>query len=128
MPSRAPGSPNPFATGVQFAKRKKNLFKGPSLNFGASASSSRAPSSGGHSRSGSGSALGRRSGEQAAIQEEDEDYLEEDVEEVEVFNPVVGGPGETIEERIIEDGEEDEPMHSPMSEIGLDLRPVVSSR
>ena len=104
--SRAPGSPNPFAGGVQFAKRKKNLFKGPSLNL-PTISSSRNSSSGSHSRSGSGSNL-RRSTEVAipGIQEEDEDHVpEEEIEEVEIFNPIVGGPGETVEEQIIEDEE-----------------------
>lgn len=106
--SRAPGSPNPFAGGVQFAKRKKNLFKGPSLNL-PTFSSTRTPSSGSHSRSGSGSNL-RRSTEIAipGIQEEDEDHVpqeEEEIEEVEMFNPIVGGPGEIVEEQIIEDDE-----------------------
>ncbi|KAK2675281.1 Protein kinase domain [Fusarium oxysporum f. sp. vasinfectum] len=31
-PPQAPGSPNPFASGIMFAKRKRNLFKGPTLN------------------------------------------------------------------------------------------------
>ena len=68
--------------------------------------------SGSHSRSGSGSALGRRSGEMP-IQEEDEEFAEddEDVEEVEMFNPIVGGPGELIEEQILEDGAEKEEEH-----------------
>lgn len=97
-----PGSPNPFASGVQFAKRKKNLFKGPSLNFGGG---SRATSSNSHSRNTSASGLGRRSGE-ITIQEEDEDYVsEEEIEEVEVFNPIVRRPGEIVEEEIIEDSE-----------------------
>lgn len=115
---RAPGSPNPFAGGVQFAKRKKNLFKGPSLNLPTISSSSRASSAGGsHSRSGSGSNR-RRSGESGipGIQEEDEMSMmehhlppreedEEEIEEVEMFNPIVGGPGEIVEEHIIEDDE-----------------------
>lgn len=102
-----PGSPNPFASGLMFAKRKKNLFKGPTLNFGAGGgSSSRSAGSGGHSRSASGSALGRRSGE-ITIQEEDEDRVpeEDEVEEVDKFTPLVSGPGEKIEEQIIEDDE-----------------------
>lgn len=110
MPSqRAPGSPNPFASSVLFAKRKKNLFKGPSLGGFGHGSSMRNSGSGSHSRSGSGSALGRRSGEMP-IQEEDEEYAEddEDIEEVEIFNPIVGGPGELIEEQILEDGAEEE--------------------
>lgn len=109
--SRAPGSPNPFAGGVQFAKRKKNLFKGPSLHLPTISSSSRNSSAGSHShsRSGSGSNL-RRSTEVAipGIQEEDEDHVaeeDEEIEEVEMFNPIVGGPGEIVEEHIIEDDE-----------------------
>ncbi|TQW00932.1 protein kinase [Cordyceps javanica] len=110
--NRAPGSPNPFAGGVQFAKRKKNLFKGPSLNL-PTISSSRNLSAGSHSRSGSGSGL-RRSTEVAipGIQEEEEedrvpeeDEEEEEIEEVEIFNPIVRGPGEIVEEQIIEDDE-----------------------
>ncbi|ATY62253.1 serine threonine kinase [Cordyceps militaris] len=105
---RAPGSPNPFAGGVQFAKRKKNLFKGPSLNLPTIASSSRTSSAGSHSRSGSGSNM-RRSTEVAipGIQEEDEmaEEDEEEIEEVEMFNPIVRGPGEIVEEQIIEDDE-----------------------
>jgi serine/threonine protein kinase len=111
MPSSepaAPGSPNPFASGVLFAKRKRNLFKGPNLHYGASGTGSRSAGSGGHSRSASGSALGRRSGE-ITIQEEeeDEDYVgedaEEDIEEVDTFSPIIGLPGEKIEEQIIQD-------------------------
>lgn len=107
MPSHeqgAPGSPNPFASGILFAKRKKSLFKGPTLNFGGTGgSSNRSHTPGGHSRSASGSALGRRSGE-VTIQEEDEDHVaeEEAVEEVDRFTPVVIRPGETVEEQIIE--------------------------
>lgn len=50
--------------------------------------------------------MGRRSGE-IPIQEEDEEMAEddEDIEEVEMFNPIVKGPGETIEEQILEDDE-----------------------
>lgn len=99
-----PGSPNPFASGIQFARRKKNVFKGPTL--GTISSGGARSTSGSHSRSGSGSALGRRSGE-IPIQEEDEEMAEddEDIEEVEMFNPIVKGPGETIEEQILEDDE-----------------------
>jgi len=114
MPSTAdqapPGSPNPFASGVLFAKRKKNIFKGPTLNFGSgSAVAARNTGSGSHSRNASGSALGRRSGE-ITIQEEDEDRVPEEeeediVEEVDRFTPVVTRPGETVEEQIIEDDE-----------------------
>jgi hypothetical protein len=107
-----PGSPNPFASGIMFAKRKKNLFKGPSLNFGAPGHGAAGGSRnhhGGHSRSGSGSALGRRSGE-ITIQEEDEDYPEQmdgatDIEEVDTFAPIMARPGEIITEQIIEDSE-----------------------
>jgi hypothetical protein len=71
-----------------FAKRKKNIFKGPMLNT----SSPMATNSGGsHSRAGShsrsASQAGRRSGE--IIEEEDED-----IEEVDAFSPITG-PGET---------------------------------
>lgn len=103
-----PGSPNPFASGVLFAKRKRNIFKGPSLNFGGlGPHGSRNTGSGSHSRSGSGSALGRRSGE-ITIQEEDEEPVveeedEDEFEEVESFQPIVGRPGEIIEEQILED-------------------------
>jgi len=80
------GTPN--AGGLVFAKRKKNVFKGPMLNvnsspIGPGEGRSRA---GSHSRSAS--AAGRRSGE-LVIQEEDED----DVEEVDAFSPI-SGPGE----------------------------------
>ncbi|PNY28589.1 serine/threonine-protein kinase [Tolypocladium capitatum] len=113
MPSshpEPPGSPNPFSSGVLFAKRKKNLFKGPTLKFGGTGASGRHGSggSGAHSRSGSGSALGRRSGE-ITIQEEDENMMAEEpgeeFEDVETFDPIVRGPGERIEEQIIEDKE-----------------------
>ena len=120
MPSHdhAPlGSPNPFASGVLFAKRKKSIFKGPSLNFGggAAGSASRSATSGGHSRSASGSALGRRSGE-ITIQEEDEDRVpeEEEIEEVDGFTPIVTGPGEKIEEQVIED-DEPTPTKTPVT-------------
>ncbi|CAN8099717.1 unnamed protein product [Discula destructiva] len=135
-----PRSPNPFAFGSErngpfFAKRKRNIFKGPALAFGGGSgrSSSGTPS---QSRSASGDRLGsgRRSGEIAAVQEEDEDALEmeddimaeedeeddretvkfmglqeedEEIEEVENFTPVVNGPGETIEEVIFEPAEPD---------------------
>ncbi|KAK3320101.1 MAP/microtubule affinity-regulating kinase [Cercophora scortea] len=121
---KPPGSPNPFAMGgfanspggsgsggggVLFAKRKKNLFKGPMLSLGSSRGDSRSSGSGGggsatHSRSASASGLGRRSGE-LAIQEEEEEEEEEEVEEVDSFSPVVQGPGETVEERVYEEGE-----------------------
>lgn len=159
MPPPAPRSPNPFGSpfggsGPFFAKRKRNIFKGPSFGSrggngggGGSGSGSGSGDGGGtpaHSRSGSTDRLGgRRSGEIAAVQEEDEeeeeDVLgergdemmmmeeeeeedddrdtlrfrrlveeeEEDIEEVESFTPVVKGPGEKVEEVIIEPGEED---------------------
>ncbi|KAJ5032480.1 uncharacterized protein L3040_009084 [Drepanopeziza brunnea f. sp. 'multigermtubi'] len=69
--------------GLVFAKRKKNVFKGPMLN-----TSSPSPSGGGHTRTGSHSrstsVAGKRSSE--IIEEEDEDA----VEEVEAFSPVIG--------------------------------------
>jgi hypothetical protein len=49
--------------------------------------------------------MGRRSNE-VTIQEEDEGLNEEDdIEEVEAFQPVIGGPGEKIEEQIFEEDE-----------------------
>lgn len=136
----APRSPNPFATlgersGPFFAKRKRNLFKGPGLAFGGGNSSRSNSGNSSKSRSVSGDRLGRRSGEIAAVQEEDEEALEmeddmmeeeeeddddddrdtvkfrgveeegEEIEEVESFTPLVKGPGEKIEERIFEEGE-----------------------
>lgn len=91
------GSGSPIG-GLVFAKRKKNIFKGPMLNtssnggasgsgIGNGPSHSRAAS---HSRSTS--VAGRRSGE--IIEEEDED----EIEEVDAFSPITG-PGE-IEETI----------------------------
>ncbi|XEV06027.1 hypothetical protein FSHL1_011314 [Fusarium sambucinum] len=105
-PPQAPGSPNPFASGIMFAKRKRNLFKGPTLNnFGGPSQGQRNGGSGSHSRSASASGLGRRSGE-ITIQEEDEgSEMDDDVEEVDVFSPVIGGPGEKIEEQIFEENE-----------------------
>jgi serine/threonine protein kinase len=96
-----PGSPNPFASSggqsVLFAKRKRNLFKGPMLSLGNQASGRNGTSPGGHSRTSSGNALSRRSGE-ITIQEEDEDEGDaEDIEEVEQFSPVLDVPGETVE-------------------------------
>ncbi|KAA8576316.1 hypothetical protein EYC84_006452 [Monilinia fructicola] len=80
-----------FGAPLVFAKRKKNVFKGPSLN---TASSNASGSGLGHTRTGSHSRstsiAGRRSGE--IIEEEDE----EEIEEVDVFTPVTG-PGETEE-------------------------------
>jgi hypothetical protein len=85
------GSNNAFGAPLVFAKRKKNIFKGPSLNTASPiASGSGHTRTGSHSRSTS--IAGRRSGE--IIEEEDED--EEEIEEVDVFTPVTG-PGETEE-------------------------------
>lgn len=109
-----PGSPNPFGLNGPsvFAKRKRNLFKGPMLAFGGG-SSSRSGNSGSHSRSASASGLGRRSGEITIAEEDEEaaeDYVgamrssgafkegEEEVEEVESFSPIIRGPGEQVEE------------------------------
>ncbi|PVH88273.1 Pkinase-domain-containing protein [Cadophora sp. DSE1049] len=78
-------------SGLVFAKRKKNIFKGPMLN---TSSPSPAGSGSGHARTGSNSrsasVVGKRSGE--IIEEEDED----EVEEVEAFSPLTG-PGEVEE-------------------------------
>ena len=88
--------------GLVFAKRKKNLFKGPLLNTsspnpsgGAGGSGTGGPRAGSHSRSTS--IAGRRSGE--IIEEEDED----EIEEVDAFSPITG-PGE-VEETIFPPGE-----------------------
>lgn len=125
--TRAPGSPNPFGSGILFAKRKRNIFKGPMLSLGSGAAGradtrSSASGSAGHSRNASASGLGRRSGE-ITIAEEDEDEEgayeavaddgdgdgdgDGDVEEVDMFSPVVQFPGETVEEKIYEEGEEE---------------------
>lgn len=103
--SSAFGGLPPPSPGLVFAKRKRNLFKGPMLSvnthLGAGRSSSGPipsfgiPGSGGRRRDGDSvsrgtSVQGRRSGE-LAIQEEDEEEDEEDgmeVEEVERFSPV----------------------------------------
>lgn len=113
MPSSAadppPTSPNPFnPSGVLFARRKKNIFKGPSLAFGNSGGRS-SNSNGSHNRSASGNGLGRRSGE-ITIAEEDEEAEgdgdgEEEIEEVDQFSPVVQGKGEKVEEIWEGDGE-----------------------
>ncbi|KAG7131602.1 putative serine/threonine-protein kinase like [Verticillium longisporum] len=104
---QAPGSPNPFgAGGVLFAKRKRSLFKGPMLSLNGGGSSARSTGSGSHSRSASASGLGRRSGEITIQEEEEDDETGDDyIEEVENFTPVVSGPGERVEEQIIEEGE-----------------------
>ena len=93
------GSNSNSTGGLVFAKRKKNIFKGPMLNTSSPITSNSAGGShmrtGSHSRSAS--VAGRRSGE--IIEEEDED----EVEEVEVFSPITG-PGE-VEETIFPLGE-----------------------
>jgi hypothetical protein len=46
----------------------------------------------------------------------DEEEEEEEIEEVDAFSPLVGGPGEIIEEQILEDEEATTPtaeVHSP---------------
>lgn len=138
----APGSPNPFASGVLFAKRKRNIFKGPTINFGSLGqhSSRHASSSTSHSRSGSGSALGRRSGEIPGIQEEDEEPAvaaaalaagavqevdEELIEEiVDSFQPIVSGPGEIVEEHILDEGE----PSAPETSVAADAAAVQGGR
>ncbi|KAK4675488.1 hypothetical protein QC764_504650 [Podospora pseudoanserina] len=125
MIPQPPGSPNPFSgNGVMFAKRKRNIFKGPMLSLSGSRDTrSSGSGSASHSRSASASGLGRRSGEMA-IQEVDEDDEDdnltergrgppsvtdelEEVEEVDSFSPIVKGPGEIVEEKIYEEGEEE---------------------
>ncbi|KAH6675540.1 serine/threonine protein kinase-like protein [Halenospora varia] len=90
---------SPFGGGgLVFAKRKKNLFKGPNLNTGPTSGGSAGGSgirTGSHSRSTS--VAGRRSGE--IIEEEDED----EIEEVDAFSPITG-PG-LVEETIFPPGE-----------------------
>ncbi|KAK1753357.1 Serine/threonine-protein kinase ppk16 [Echria macrotheca] len=118
-----PGSPNPFSSfsvsptgggpAIMFAKRKRNIFKGPMLSLGGGRDNrSTGSGSASHSRSASASGLGRRSGE-ITIEEVDEDVEgegsgdgDEEVEEVDSFSPIVKGPGEVVEEKIYEDGEE----------------------
>jgi serine/threonine protein kinase len=115
-----PGSPNPFSTGsptVLFAKRKRNLFKGPMLSIHNSSTGRSGSSSGNHSRSGSTSGIGRRSGE-ITIQEEDEDVEDlegdEEIEEVDHFSPIIRRPGEMVEEIFENVGE----MENEIKEAG----------
>ncbi|KFY00446.1 hypothetical protein O988_03299 [Pseudogymnoascus sp. VKM F-3808] len=68
--------------GLVFAKRKRSVFKGPTLNVQPGQAGEK-PHGHGHSRSTS--AVGRRSGEQTTIEEE-----EEEVEEVDAFGPLTG--------------------------------------
>lgn len=86
---------DPPSGGLVFAKRKRNIFKGPLLNAtGASvnggSTSNGSKVAGSHSRSES--VTGRRSGE--IIEEEDED----EVEEVDQFSPLTGQ--EVVEEHM----------------------------
>ncbi|KAK4228137.1 Serine/threonine-protein kinase ppk16 [Podospora fimiseda] len=101
---QAPSSPNPFSGGgsmmgggVMFAKRKRNLFKGPMLSLSGNNGSAAGGSSGrdtpnsrrgdggggtgsaSHSRSASASGLGRRQSGEITIQEEEEEDEEEDL-------------------------------------------------
>lgn len=119
------GSPTPFGSPtVLFAKRKKNLFKGPMLALGSQQSSNRSREAS-HSRNTSAGGMGRRSGE-ITIQEEDEeaeeevyksqadalergDIDEESIEEVDNFSPIVRVPGEKVEEIYEEDEDSQEP-------------------
>lgn len=97
----SPGFGSTTNGGLVFAKRKKNLFKGPMLNT-SSPSPAGGPvgssvRTGSHSRSTS--VAGRRSTEVKVIEEEDED----EIEEVDAFSPIMGNeteetiypPGET---------------------------------
>lgn len=90
-----PSFDSPSGNSLVFAKRKKNLFKGPSLNTGGAGGGGSGGGSSSHGRAGSHSrstsVAGRRSGE--IIQEEDE----EEIEEVDEFSPSVE-PLETEEE------------------------------
>ncbi|KAL5606442.1 hypothetical protein BROUX41_002858 [Berkeleyomyces rouxiae] len=127
MPPRegqAPGSPNPFGNGgVMFAKRKRNVFKGPMLSIatasapGARGTPTSKMSGRSHSRSASASGLGRRSGE-ITIAEEDE-FEDEDIEDVEEFSPVVSRPGEIVEEHVFEDIQGEESMSIDKSTLSI---------
>lgn len=126
-PNPVPGSPSLFGQGqsVLFAKRKRNLFKGPMLNFASQPTSAPRSREASHSRNASANGLGRRSNE-ITIQEEDEDEEEnedeagigrgsgfgvradideESIEEVDQFSPVIQAPGETVEEIYEEESE-----------------------
>ena len=76
--------------GLVFAKRKRSVFKGPMLNnIPGGLGPIPGERKGSHSRSTS--LVGRRSGEQTVIEEEDED-----VEEVDYFPPVRAEEGEVV--------------------------------
>ncbi|KAK7970173.1 CAMK/CAMKL protein kinase [Apiospora saccharicola] len=109
-----------FSLSIEYP-RKKNLFKGPMLSLGNQGGGSRSRETS-HSRNTSANGLGRRSGEMA-IQEEDEEAEteaelqsrgygeqremdEESIEEVEQFSPIIRVPGESVEEIYEEDGAE----------------------
>ncbi|KAK4445063.1 Serine/threonine-protein kinase ppk16 [Podospora aff. communis PSN243] len=137
-----PGSPSPFGSfsggsptggtpAVLFAKRKRNIFKGPMLSLGGGRDNrSTGSGSASHSRSASASGLGRRSGE-ATIQEADEDAEgaeeEDEVEEVDAFSPIVKGPGEVVEERIYEEGEEQGQEKPPDASLRAAAAGVVNA-
>ena len=138
-----PGSPSPFGSfsasptggtpAVLFAKRKRNIFKGPMLSLGGGRDNrSTGSGSAGHSRSASASGLGRRSGE-ATIQEADEDAEglgeeEEEVEEVDAFSPIIKGPGEMVEEKIYEEGEEEGKGKPPDASLRAAVAGVVNAQ
>lgn len=118
-----------------FAKRKRNIFKGPMLSLSGGGRDNRSTGSGSasHSRSASASGLGRRSGE-VTIQEVDEDAEvegeglgegEEEVEEVDSFSPIVKGPGEVVEEKIYEDGDEQTQAKPPDPNVRATVAEVI---
>jgi len=79
-----------------FARRRRNVFKGPSLSVAVGGALAHAR---GERDSRSGSVQGRPSGEQI-IEEEEEDDGDDDVEEVDEFSPVKAGETvEVLEER-----------------------------
>ena len=102
----------PPSPGLIFARRKRNLFKGPMLSvaglgpgFGTARGSRGAGEASSRRSSGQGGGAGRRSGE--IIEEEDEDEEaeeEDDIEEVDEFSPIGGHAGEEIEEFPAEEG------------------------
>jgi serine/threonine protein kinase len=144
----APGSPNPFSMNagpsVLFAKRKRNIFKGPMLQFGNPAPAApRSREGSSHSRNASASGLGRRSGE-ITIQEEDEEAAEEaneyrglsmdgrdadmeSIEEVDQFSPIVRAPGETIEE-IYEGGIDLDIGSEAAARLPISTEPIIAMK